>query len=134
MTIKFRGKTIINGQWVYGDLHTHDCIEISVHDAYRAESYYPVYPNTVGQFTELVDKNGQEIYEGDILKYTRHNYKSGVHQKIEEIYIVFWKKSFYCHTEFDNGGGAGGLLDFEAKKNEIEVVGNRYDNPELIYE
>lgn len=101
-----------------------------------------VVPETVGQFTGLKDKNGKEIYEGDTIKYTRYNFKSEYlkEEKIEEIYVVFWnepKHAFYCHTNFESGGGASGYLSFEdkrAEKNEIEVIGNIHDNPEFMKE
>lgn len=129
--------------WVYGDLRHYNrnphTEKWTIHDP-EIGLETDVDENTIGQFTGLYDKNGKEIYEGDILKYTRTNFKSGhlKKEKIEEIYDVFWNESkhaFYCHTEFESGGGASGFLSFKderAEKNEIEIVGNRFDNPELL--
>lgn len=80
---------------------------------------WTVIPETVGQYTGLTDKNGTKIFEGDIVEILTEN---------EEIGVV----------EYDDGGfqveADGFIVDFHTNINgtDLEVIGNIYDNPELI--
>lgn len=154
-TIKYRGKNSLD-EWVYGSLISEEvendngkfmvtfiapsipCTSNGM-DMWTAKMQR-VKPETIGQFTGLFDKNNREIYEGDIVKYTRYKVHSEYFKKdfIENDYVVYWneeKHAFYCTTKFESGGGASGYLNFHderAEKEEIEVIGNIHDNPELL--
>lgn len=83
--IKFRGKRVYNGEWVYGyyvcDLLGHHIIESN-------GFCYNIIPETVGQFTGLTDKNGTEIFEGDILKYAKDEAYKVVYDDKEAHYAI----------------------------------------------
>ena len=126
-TIKFRGKSILTDEWFYGDLvHSADkkrtAILVNDKDSYDE---CEVDPETVGQFTGLIDKNGAEIYEGDIVKWSNG-----------KLYTVkFLDGMFYASIEECNEGIFGGftlhaLTDYEDRV--CEIVGNIHDNTELL--
>lgn len=134
--ILFRGKRVDNGEWVYG-LLTHDlndktenCLSISP----NWTTFNEVIPETVGQFTGLMDKNGNKIFEGDIVKWDDES--KGKYWRIAEVKINP-SLSFDCSciNEF-NGIKNSSSHDFEygnfyyrETEKHLEITGNIHDNP-----
>ena len=129
-TIKFRGKTHGNGKWYYGSLVYSNEINAAIYfqignGLIKRMDWVYVIPETVGQFTGLMDKNGKEIYEGDIVKWS-----NGM------LYAVkFWEGMFYASIEECNEGILGGfplyrLIEYE--DGGCEIIGNIHDNTELL--
>lgn len=99
-----------------------------------------VIPATIGQYTGLKDKNGTKIFEGDIIEYTRYNLKTGYDRNemdIKEVGRIFWndsKHAFYYRAKLDCGAVSGLLIfdDDRCDGFDIKIIGNEYDDPELI--
>lgn len=130
--IKFRAKAINNdffrGAWVDGyytkRLWGEKLVDVITDGAHEI----PIQIETLGQFTGLCDKNGIEIYEGDIIRWRRDG----------KLYLVkFYAGMFYASVEELNKGVYGGfplhvLTVDEEDGYKCEVCGNIYDNSELL--
>lgn len=137
--IKFRGKSIETGEWVYGYyVYTHDRHRIIYEDY---EGFYceeEVDPETVGQYINLKDKAGREIYEGDILNLkTRKHNGSFFDLEIETIYkqsvIEWWQSHSNIGYRLRDAKGKTMMIKPSSLNTmEAEVIGNIYDNPELL--
>lgn len=141
--ILFRGKRLSDGEWVTGyyiqpTYHWHKrgihkdwiaCGAVSNGGWLNLLQKYAVIPETVGQFTGLTDKNGQKIFEGDIVK-----------TKYGRLCIVVWFSS-----QVHNGWDLQPVATVDNciytrvpdgsdlyKKDNLEVIGNIHDNPELL--
>jgi uncharacterized phage protein (TIGR01671 family) len=133
--IKFRGKRVDNGEWVFGNLinwHPNlnprilwfeEC-EINKHK----ETNYEVHPNTVGQFTGLFDKNGKEIYEGDLYVITGDTYKI---MYINGAIVGGISKDSCSPIGWESDMEYGDLIESDFYK-QITILGNIHDNPELL--
>lgn len=137
--ILFRGKRADNGEWVEGY-----CVKLD-NKAYIARIkrlqndeevllYVEVIPETVGQYTGLTDKNDKKIFEGDIIKFTTWDCQGSDTQHIGVVKLAYgmwsiWKSS---NSEYWGADGAFGLYMVHSGDDEIEVIGNIHDNPELL--
>ena len=148
--ILFRGKRIDNGEWVYGtpiyDGKTVYILSgvIEANEEYICiEVWNPVIPETVGQYTGLDDKNGVNIFDGDIVVEAGYIWfdegKPNYRGTVEWIYSQ-WQVIAHCVNPDNRGISDGmnyGLNDEgfdEGENSDWEVICNVHDNPELIGE
>lgn len=124
---KFRGKSLRAGKWskwIYGSL---DCTKYTYKECRIVANNDPIQywhtvdKETVGQYVGLKDKNGKEIYERDIVYIIPEDERGIIRWDNETArFVVIYDNII---TDFDNWYGK-----------DLEVIGNIYDNPELLKE
>lgn len=126
--IKFRGKEFETGQWIEGSLTTYPRYYPTITLVENAElipkkKTCVVLPETVCQFSEITDKNGNSIFEHDLILI--HESESSYQFTVE----VLFHKGMFCYKN-----KACGFTPLWYVSDRCEVIGNIYDNPELLKE
>ncbi len=122
MEIKFRGKSLLSGKWVYGDYFSqykdgqrnHYIVEHPYGLEGGRDTIWEIDPETVGQFTGLKDKNKFDIFKGDIVR-------GAWVSDVETLAEVLFRDGAFFTTD--------GELNYA-----WNVIGNVHDNPELKQE
>lgn len=112
--------TPVDGNWVYGGVAQFNEERAIIYQTEPEFHKFSVYADTVGQYTGLTDKNGKRIFEGDIVRLT---FSGAVGKIICDInYSIYFNLFGRVVDEL--------LTDYHCE--DIEVIGNETDNPELL--
>lgn len=136
-TIKFRGKRLDNGEWLEGYYRGNNEGKAFISRIKRPPLSFEVDPETVCLFTGFLDKNGKDIYEGDLLRSDEYPFSCTEDNKYDNYYgAIGWSEeeaSFYIvaikNPKSSVRGISDGICDSISRKmmQDFEVVGNIHD-------
>ena len=130
--ILFKAKRVEDDEWVEGYYQKrHDFLENEEHlifhvDSHTVWEYAEIIPETLCQFTGKTDKNGKRIWESDVVWL--------VYDGKEHIYQIVWDNSELDFKATNGEENYGSNFEYLLCCDEIEVIGNIFDNPELLQE
>ena len=130
--ILFKGKRIDNGEWVVGQ-YVNTCYpgngkETGHFIVVYPNEYHEIYTSTLCQFTGLCDKNGKKIWENDICD------RKEKYPEVVKMTKGDWTLDYSYAIGRDYGNSYCNLGFYVNERKCVEVVGNIFDNPELLQE
>jgi uncharacterized phage protein (TIGR01671 family) len=138
--ILFRGKTVVDKKFVYGYVFRTRKSSFIIDKHWEEIDYYKapirhvadmieVLDKTVGQFTGLLDKNGNNIFEGDILI---DELEYNENEKVFHVARIgeTGANRYGCFLDFCGNGK--NWVPFISYFNRMEIIGNIHENPELL--
>lgn len=140
--ILFKGKSVNDGRWLLGGLNDYgDYKSITVTRGFSIIDSCEVIPETISEYTGLSDKNGVKIFENDIVRYGKKNWvvnwndetfrweislKDGCYQ-----YHIYDGQGYPKYVDRITLGWVAAEFQLSGQLS-VEVIGNKFDNPELI--
>lgn len=142
--IRFRGRRVDSGEWIYGSLIDRDIIVSGPVDAdgeyIGLGEWCSVEPETVGQYTGLKDRNGKEIYEGDVISFDDmgeegYEYKEG-YDFVNRAVVTFEDGRFTLDNFMETNSGVFEEMhdhrELQGVIEHSEVIGNIHEHPHLL--
>lgn len=119
--ILFRGKRVDNGEWVYDNSVLFFSEKTKIYGALNEWREIEVIPETVGQFTGVIDKNGKKVFEGDVVEYAG---------SCGEIVFAERRGAFMSRERDMHCEWLSNLPQYGTGI--VEIIGNIYDNKEIL--
>lgn len=122
--ILFRGKSILTGLFIEGNLVIDRNRETFIiwFNHKQKECWTSIYPYSVGQYTGRTDKNGNKIFEGDIVI---------IDNSLKAV-VIWFNGSFRFQDELSSKATSLDEMGVVMRNYDVQVIGNIHDNPELM--
>ena len=113
----------VEPKWAYGNLSYADDRMVQIFDQQETGSVFNCFPGTQGQYTELKDASGKDIYEGDVIQHCDN-------EKV--VLAVEWSQEDAGWSAMRRAGGLSGVMLNEGYANDCRIIGNIHEHPHLL--